>query len=398
MGAQARNQVVILGGLVLMAMFNLTLVSPGLHDYLQFKFGFSETDVYIGVFVSAEMIAYIIFAPIWGYLSDKKGVRAHYIVMGLGVSSLLFALMPLVPNYWAMLALRFVQGAFTVAAWSLAMTLSLDWAKGADRGRMMGILGAGMMMGMAAGASLGGQVTDRWIEGPFYIASAIFAVALLLAWLVIKEPAERRRKDAGERRPLSEEKDLWIPSAFGFVERFTAGFFVASFVPFLINEFDFTTGRGGMYLGIFFLPFALFQYPFGRLTDRYGPLPFILGGSVMYGVIMVVVTLLQPVPIAIVMFLLGILAAAMLPASLILVGHLSSPATHGRAMGLFNAMGSVGFAVGPLLSGFLSGAWGYTASFSVGGLSVIAVVALTAFPLIKMFRGWKAPSVPTANE
>ena len=267
MGAQARNQVVILGGLVLMAMFNLTLVSPGLHDYLQFKFGFSETDVYIGVFVSAEMIAYIIFAPIWGYLSDKKGVRAHYIVMGLGVSSLLFALMPLVPNYWAMLALRFVQGAFTVAAWSLAMTLSLDWAKGADRGRMMGILGAGMMMGMAAGASLGGQVTDRWIEGPFYIASAIFAVALLLAWLVIKEPAERRRKDAGERRPLSEEKDLWIPSAFGFVERFTAGFFVASFVPFLINEFDFTTGRGGMYLGIFFLPFALFQYPFGRLTE-----------------------------------------------------------------------------------------------------------------------------------
>jgi MFS family permease len=98
------------------------------------------------------------------------------------------------------------------------------------------------------------------------------------------------------------------------------------------------------------------------------------------------------------MFLLGVLAAAMLPASLILVGHLSSPATHGRAMGLFNAMGSVGFAVGPLLSGFLSGAWGYTASFSVGGMSVIAVVAMTALPLVRMFRGWTTPPAPAASE
>jgi DHA1 family tetracycline resistance protein-like MFS transporter len=391
-GAKARNQVILLGSLVFMAMFNLTLVSPGLKVYIEAKFDFSDSDIYIGVFASAEMFAYIIFAPIWGYLSDKHGKRAHYVVMGLAISSVLFVIMPMVPNYWVLVGLRFVQGAFTVAAWSLAMTMALDWAGATDRGRTMGVLGAGMMMGMALGAPLGGQVTDRWVEGPFFIASAVFGVALLLAWLVLEEPLERRKKHVGERPPLSEERDLWIPSAYGFVERFTAGFFITSFSPFLINEFDFSVGQAGMYLGIFFLPFALLQYPFGRLTDRYGPLPFILGGSVMYGVIMIAVTYFQPVPIAILMMLLGVLAASMLPASLILVGHLSVPSTYGRAMGLFNALGSVGFAAGLLLSGVLSGLWSYSASFTVGGISVIVVVAVTAFPLVRMFKDWRPPS------
>ena len=389
MSAPARNQVVLLGTIV---FFNLLLITPGLKFYLEEKFGFAETDIYIGVFLFAEMVAYIIFAPVWGHLSDRRGKRGHYVVLGLGVSSILFALMPLVPNYWVLLGLRFVQGAFTVAAWSLAMTMALDWAVASERGRTMGILGAGMMMGMAIGAPLGGIVTDRWLDGPFYIASALFAVALLQTWLVIEEPLERRKKEVGERPPLHEERDLWIPSIYGFVERFTAGFFVASFASFLINDFDFSAGRAGMFLGIFFLPFALLQYPFGRLTDRYGPLPFILGGSVMYGIIMIVVTRFQPVPIAILMMLLGVLAAAMLPASLILVGHMSVPSTHGRAMGLFNAMGSVGFAAGEILGGVLSGLWSYSVSFTVGGLSVIVVVAVTAVPLVRMFRGWKPPA------
>ncbi len=93
MSRQARNQVILLSALGLMAMFNLTLVSAGLEDFIEAKLEFSETDISIGVFMSAEMFAYIIFAPIWGHLSDKHGKRAHYVVMGLGISSLLFVLM-----------------------------------------------------------------------------------------------------------------------------------------------------------------------------------------------------------------------------------------------------------------------------------------------------------------
>ena len=107
----------------------------------------------------------------------------------------------------------------------------------------------------------------------------------------------------------------------------------------------------------------------------------------MYGAIMILITHLQPVPIAVAMVLLGALAAAMLPASLVLVGALSRPETYGRAMGIFNALGSVGFAAGLMLSAVFADIWNYDISYLIGGLSVIVVVVFTASPLIRLFRG-----------
>jgi MFS family permease len=377
--------VILLSALVFMAMFNLTLVSPVLPRYMEDRF--DETSaIYIGIFTAAEMLAYTIFAPIWGVLTDRAGKRVPYVVLGLGVSAVLFAVMPSIDNYWALVAIRFVQGAFTVAAWSLAMTMALDWAGEENRGRTMGVLGTGMMMGMALGAPLGGLVADRWmLTGPFYVASIVFGIAFVMAWALLSEP-EHRRKKVKTTVPLSEEKDLWIPSAYGFVERFTAGFFITLFPKFVQEVLDLSIGISGMYLGLFFLPFGVLQYPFGRLTDKWGPLPFILAGSVVYGAIMIIITFLQPVGIALAMLSLGAMAAGMLPASLVLVGAFSRPETHGRAMGIFNAMGSVGFAAGLMLSAVFAVAWGYSASFIMGGLSVIIVVVLTTIPLLRKFK------------
>ncbi len=383
-----RSQVVLLAVVVFMAMFNLTLVSPVLPEFVKDRF--ETTDLAIGLFTSAEMIAYIIFAPIWGVLSDRRERRVPFVIMGLGMSAIFFVLMPLIDQFWLLVAVRFVQGAFTVAAWSLAMTMALDWAGDENRGRTMGVLGAGMMMGMAMGAPMGGMLGERWtISGPFYLAFVVFVVAFCIAILLIREP-ETRRVKVKASIPLKEEADLWIPSAFGFVERFTAGFFITLFPVFLLEEFDFGSGMRGMYLGIFFLPFAVLQYPFGRLTDRWGPLPFIIAGSIVYGAIMMLVTFLQPVPLAVLMVTLGTMAAGMLPASLVLVGAFARPETHGRAMGLFNARGSVGFAAGLLLSAVFADIWSYSTSFIIGGVSVIAVVVLTMVPLMRKFEWWSS--------
>ena len=92
----------------------------------------------------------------------------------------------------------------------------------------------------------------------------------------------------------------------------------------------------------------------------------IVGGSLMYGLLMMVITQLELSPIALAMVSLGVLAAAMLPATLVLVGRLSGPETRGMAMGVLTALGSVGFAAGLLLSGVLAQELGYTDAFIVG--------------------------------
>jgi DHA1 family tetracycline resistance protein-like MFS transporter len=385
MTSSARSQVVLLSAVVFMAMFNLTLVSPGLPDYMNETFN-EDSPLYIGIFTAAEMVAYILFAPVWGVLSDRRERRVPFVTMGLGMSAIFFLLMPAIDSYWPLIAVRFVQGAFTVAAWSVAMTMALDWAGPENRGRTMGVLGTGMMMGMALGAPLGGVVAERWmITGPFIVAHAVFVVALCLSLLTLREP-EQRRERVKSQVPLREEADLWIPSSYGFVERFTAGFFITLFPKFVQDVLGLSISMSGMYLGVFFLPFGVLQYSFGRLTDRWGPLPFIVIGSVVYGAIMMVVTYLQPAPLAIAMICLGAMAAGMLPASLVLVGSYSRPETHGRAMGLFNAMGSVGFAAGLMGSAVIADRWSFSTAFIIGGVSVILVVGLTLVPLLRRFR------------
>ena len=395
-------QVGLLAAIVLMAMFNLTAVSPILPDLIELRFGLSEA--HIGLFTGIEMIAYVIFAPIWGILSDRYGGRKTMAIIGLAISAPLFMIMPNLSSYPLLVATRFVQGAFTVAGWSLAMTMALDWAGSENRGRTMGVLGAGMMLGMAMGGPIGGAMGRTDIDLPFYVAAAVFGVACVIALVLLVEPLARTRGERTERterrearRELSEHAELWMPAAFSFVDRFTAGFFITLFPAMLLDFFDFDSGIRGMYLGVFFLPFALFQYPFGRLIDRLGPLPFVLGGSVVYGAIMVTVTLLEPGPLAAAMFLLGALAAAMLPASLVLVSHMATPSIHGAAMGLFNAMGSVGFAIGLMASGVMAVVWSYEASFAIGGASQFVVVAATVVPLLGYYRRMGAAEEEAAD-
>ena len=63
--------VVLPATLLFGAMFNLTLVVAGLKEFMIEDLGGSIADATL--FFSVETLAYIIFAPIWGLLSDRFG-------------------------------------------------------------------------------------------------------------------------------------------------------------------------------------------------------------------------------------------------------------------------------------------------------------------------------------
>lgn len=363
-------------------MFSVTLIYPVLEDFVMERFNV-ESVAETSLFVSANLSAYVIFALIWGGLSDRMGKRKIFIIIGfLGNAILMFSL-TLAPNMPVLLALRFIEGSFTVMAFSLLMTSVLDIVKKTHYGRGMGILGMGMALGNALGAPLGGRIGAIDPFFPLYFGSIMLLIGAGIAAAFLKD-RELESKPASLKDALlllREEKRIFIPFAFSFVERFTVGFFVGVFPIMLAMEYGMDSGSIGMYMAAFLIPFAMLQYPLGAISDKIGRVPPLVVGSILYGITVANVGIVEPPMLAYIMIFGGIVGALMYPPSAALAGDLADPAKRGTAMGGFNLFGSLGFAVGPFIGGLIADKYSFQASFAVAGLTVI-IIALIFLPFL----------------
>jgi len=373
--ATRESSLVLPCALLFGAMLNLTLVVPGLKELVIDDLGGDVGDA--ALFFTVEMVAYLFAAPLWGLASDRLGRRRPFLVFGFLGSAALYASYLAVDSVGALLALRFVQGALSVAGWSTAMAVVADRAEGPGRARAMGMAGASIILGVGLGAPIGGVLTGALgPRAPLAAAAALFAL-LGVASLGLHEP-QRHGVHTTVRAilaALAARPALLLPWGFYFVERFTVGLFVVVFPLYL----EAATGGGpaarGRMLGLFLLPFALLQPITYRLADRFGARRSMAAGALVYGAAMTAVGLLPHGALTLWMVLLGGAAAVMFPPTLALTAALSGPDSKATAMAGFNLAGSVGFALGPVTGAWARGLWGFEGAFLLAGsLAVVAAV------------------------
>jgi MFS family permease len=374
---------------VFLVLLAQVLLYPGV-DTLVAALG-ATTDLEASMwFLTAEFGAFVVFAGVWGILSDATGRRVPYIVVGaLGGSAgyaALWFLPEVTASFLAVLGLRVVQGALTIGAFSLSMTTLMDL--GGGHGRNMGAAGIAIGSGTALGAPLGGQLYEIGPLVPVAAASGLLACAAVLALTLAERAPTGRRGVTAIVERVTDRPQLLVPYAFGFVDRFTAGFFALVGTLYFRNALGLSPGATGLMLAAFFAPFALFQYPFGVLSDRIGRTIPIVAGSACYGVAVIAVGLAARVElVGLAMVAVGVIGALMAPATMALVTDLAGPDERGAAMGGFNVFGSVGFLAGELVGGTVATQFGYTTAFLVtGGVEIgIALVALPFF--VRLQRG-----------
>ena len=161
-------------------MLNLTLVVAGLKELVVDDLGGSVADA--ALFFTVEMVAYLLFAPLWGALSDRFGQRIPFIVGGFAASGLLYFAYLWIDSIPLLLALRFLQGGAAIAGWSTTMALLFDGADEANRPRLAGFAGASLILGVGLGAPIGGLVTQHWGgRAPLALAGALFLLLALAA-------------------------------------------------------------------------------------------------------------------------------------------------------------------------------------------------------------------------
>jgi MFS family permease len=375
-----RRERASLAAVVFGVLFAQVLLYPGAADLVA-DYGATDTETASRWFLAAEFGAFVAFAGVWGAVSDRAGRRVPFIATGAAGGSVGYvALAALDVSFSTVLLLRAAQGAATIGAFSLAMTMLMDLSD--EHGKDMGAAGIAIGLGTALGAPIGGRLTELSPRAPLVAGAAVLGIAGLFALRVPdRAPSGHGETIRGGLRTLSRRPSLGVPFTFGFIDRFTAGFFALVGTLYFRQTFGLGAGQTGLTLALFFAPFALLQYPFGRLSDRVGRALPIAAGSATYGLVVIGVGLAPHLRLAQAgMVLVGVLGALMSPATMALVTDIAGDDERGVSMGGFNVAGSLGFLTGIVGGGIIAEQYGFTTAFLLAGGAefVLALLALPA--------------------
>ncbi|WP_126664000.1 MFS transporter [Haloterrigena salifodinae] len=390
---------IVLAAVVFAVLFSQLLLYPGVSTLVDAlgadaaTSAFAATDLDASMwFLVAEFAGYVAFVGVWGAASDITGRRTPFIVAGALAGAASYAALAAVPAigsipFEGVLLMRFVQGAMTIGAFSLTMTMLMDLEGG--HGRNMGAAGIAIGLGAALGAPIGGQLSEANPLAPLLGAAGLLVVVGLLVTRVPDRSPDSRRAVRALLEGVRKRPTLSIPFAFGFIDRMTAGFFALVGTLYFQDAFDVGPAATGLLLACFFAPFALLQYPMGALSDRIGRTIPIVVGSVCYGVGILAVGAAPSIATAAIgMVGVGVLGALVSPATMALVTDIAAESERGLAMAGFNVAGSLGFLGGFLIGGTVASDYGYGLAFlAVGGLEIaIALLAVPVFLRLSIGR------------
>ena len=380
----SRTERLRLATVVFVVLFTQLLVYPGVSELVDAVGGTPSIDAG-AAFLGVQLAAFVLFAAPWGIVSDRLNRRVPLIVAGAVGGTIAYLLLvgtvvTGIGSFRTAIALRFLEGAMTIGAFSLAMTMLMDLDGG--HGRNMGAAGIAIGAGAALGAPIGGVLYSYGPLTPLVASAALLLVAAAVVLTVPDRAPSDRDRIHDVLESLGRTPELLIPYAFGFADRFTAGFFGLVGTLYFQAAFQLTPVETGFVLACFFVPFALLQYPFGILSDRIGRVVPIVAGSIGYGIGILAVGAAPTVrTVTIGMGGVGVLGALVAPATMALVTDMAADGDRGAAMGGFNIFGSLGFLGGIVIGGWIAARYGFFAAFvAAAGIEILVVFA--ALPVL----------------
>ena len=199
--ANRRNLTILFFTLVVI-MLGFGMVIPIFPFYID-HFGATGRD--LGILMAIFAVMQFLFAPFWGRQSDRFG-RKPILMIGVVGNALSLLIFALAPNLTVLFLARALSGVLSSATMPTAMAFISDSTTEENRSGGMGMLGAAMGMGMVIGPGIGGWFAEISLAMPFFVASGLSVVTLVLIWLILPESL------APEDRQQHERHTYWTNS------------------------------------------------------------------------------------------------------------------------------------------------------------------------------------------
>lgn len=380
---------------------SMAVVSPSLDRLVREPFpGEERGAMWFMIAHSASQL--LLLGMLAGMLSDRIGKRIPLIAVGLVGTGIATALLPLIPDFPALLALRFFDGLFGTVAISLLMARVVDLSTDENRARCMAMLMAAIPFGYLAGMVLMALIGDMSLAVSFAVSGGLVVACGLWFLRDWSEPSMPHRARGSAADAVRDVPKLWMPILFGFVDKMTFAA-IAMLTSLAVADI---WGRSdvrssGLAMAGFWIAFIAFVRPAARLAERLGTMTTIAAGSVLYGAALAGLAFGSFAQFAALMALCGALTGLRFVPIMTLVGDLSAPGRRATNMGAFNLAGSVGIIAGFAVAGILSSVAGYARTFAVFGAmelvcAAVAGVYLLLVPAARRGGRTRTPDVDSA--
>lgn len=167
-------------------------------------------------------------------------------------------------------------------------------------------------------------------------------------------------------------REIWALAVLTVINRM--GTMVLPFLTvYLSTVLGYSLGDAGLLAGAFGFGALGGVYLAGRLSDRFGPNPAILGSLLASGVFFISLQYAEGFyGLFALIFCAGLFGEAYRPAVMASVGSYVPPAQVGRSMAFLRLAVSLGMSAAPAIGGFVAVALGYRWLFWIDGLTCIA--------------------------
>lgn len=191
--ATQRRSLVIIWITIFIDLMGFTLIIPFINDYVA-ELGGDEQSA--GLLLGAYAAMQLLFAPVWGRISDRIG-RRPVIIIGLGTSAIAFTIFGLADQLWLLFASRMLAG-IANANVATAQACVADFTPASERAGRMGLIGAAFNLGFIIGFPIGGILSNELgHQAPIFFAAGVSLLNCLAALFILPEsyPREARSKD-----------------------------------------------------------------------------------------------------------------------------------------------------------------------------------------------------------
>ena len=345
------------------------IVSPILALYAStFNVSFAEVSLAISMYAIGRFLADI---PV-GIMADHVG-RKPLMIIGTIILAATSFLNASADVFWQFLVYRFIQGVGSSMWVTSRMALLADILKPEERGRVLSYFSSFMLIGSAAGPTVGGFVTVMWdIRAPFYIYTVVGLISLVLTIVFIRETKGGHTSHTGESA-FSSKVVLRIVKNKNFlmasVATFTMFFLTAGVRDMIIplyssNILGLDEAAIGTILSCATVMNLILTIPIGYMIDSYGRKSVILKSLYVTSAACLAFSFTNSYwTMALTAVLMGIGTSGAQQAPQAMATDVTINEPHGLSMGIYRVFGDVGFIVGPTMLGFIADNFGLRVPF-----------------------------------